>query len=58
MAVSEKYKGDKDAASKITTNITMGGSFGSLLGSIPAKAWVQMILKSDFFQSLLLTLAK
>ena len=37
MAVSEKYKGDKDAASKIANSITMGGSFGWLLGSMPAK---------------------
>ncbi len=37
MAVAEKYKGDKDAVNKIANSITMGGSFGWLLGSMPAK---------------------
>ena len=35
--VAAKYKGDKDAASKIAANITKGGSFGWKLGSMPAK---------------------
>ncbi len=35
--VAAKYKGDKDAASKLAANITKGGSFGWKLGSMPAK---------------------
>lgn len=35
--VSAKYKGDKDAASKIAASITKGGSFGWKLGTMPAK---------------------
>ena len=35
--VATKYKGDKDAASKIAANVTKGGSFGWKLGSMPAK---------------------
>ena len=35
--VAAKYKGDKDAASKIAANVTKGGSFGWKLGSMPAK---------------------
>lgn len=37
MDVSAKYKGDKDAASKIAANITKGGSFGWKLGKMPPK---------------------
>jgi cytochrome c551/c552 len=37
MEISEKYKGDKDAANKIATSITMGGSFGWEFGEMPAK---------------------
>ncbi|MCE9550039.1 MAG: c-type cytochrome [Betaproteobacteria bacterium] len=37
MEISMKYKGDKDAASKIATNITTGGSFGWEFGEMPAK---------------------
>jgi cytochrome c len=33
--VSEKYKGDKAASSKIAVNIAKGGSFGWFLGSMP-----------------------
>jgi cytochrome c len=33
MDVSAKYKGDKDAASKIASNITKGGMFGWKLGN-------------------------
>lgn len=35
--VAAKYKGDKDAASKIAANVTKGGAFGWKLGSMPAK---------------------
>jgi cytochrome c len=37
MDVSAKYKGDKDAASKVAASITKGGSFGWKLGTMPAK---------------------
>ena len=37
MEISEKYKGDKDAAQKIAANITMGGAFGWEFGEMPAK---------------------
>jgi len=37
MDVSKKYKGDKDAASKIALNITKGGAFGWKLGNMPPK---------------------
>ncbi|MGA7749652.1 MAG: c-type cytochrome [Gallionella sp.] len=37
MDVSAKYKGDKDAASKIAASIAKGGSFGWKLGTMPAK---------------------
>ena len=37
MDVSAKYKGDKQAASKIAASITKGGSFGWKLGSMPPK---------------------
>ena len=37
MAVSEKYKSDKDAVGKITASITKGGSFGWKFGTMPAK---------------------
>jgi len=33
MDVSKKYKGDKEAASKIAANITKGGAFGWKLGN-------------------------
>ena len=35
--VAAKYKGDKEAASKIAANITKGGAFGWKLGTMPAK---------------------
>ncbi len=35
--ISEKYKDDKDAANKIATSITKGGSFGWEFGEMPAK---------------------
>ena len=35
--VAAKYKGDKDAASKIAANVTKGGMFGWKMGSMPAK---------------------
>ena len=35
--VAAKYKGDKDAASKIAANVTKGGAFGWKMGSMPAK---------------------
>jgi cytochrome c len=37
MDISAKYKGDKDAASKIAASITNGGSFGWKLGKMPPK---------------------
>jgi cytochrome c len=35
--ISAKYKGDKDAASKIVANITKGGQFGWKLSAMPPK---------------------
>ena len=35
--VSAKYKGDKDAVSKIIANVTKGGAFGYKLGTMPPK---------------------
>ena len=35
--VAAKYKGDKDAVSKMTANITKGGAFGWKLGMMPPK---------------------
>jgi len=35
--VSKKYKGDKDAATKIAENVTKGGSFGWNMGKMPPK---------------------
>jgi cytochrome c len=35
--ISAKYKGDKDAASKIAASINKGGSFGWKLGKMPPK---------------------
>lgn len=35
--VSNKYKDDKDAASKIAASITKGGAFGWNMGMMPAK---------------------
>lgn len=37
MDISTKYKGDKNAASKIAANVTQGGSFGWKLGKMPPK---------------------
>lgn len=37
MDVAAKYKGDKEAASKIAASITKGGAFGWKMGSMPAK---------------------
>ena len=35
--VAAKYKGDKDAVSKMVANITKGGAFGYKLGTMPPK---------------------
>ncbi len=35
--IAAKYKGDKDAASKMIANITKGGEFGYKLGKMPPK---------------------
>ena len=35
--IAAKYKGDKDAASKMAANVTKGGAFGWKMGSMPAK---------------------
>lgn len=35
--VAAKYKGDKDAVSKMTANIAKGGAFGWKLGMMPPK---------------------
>ncbi len=35
--VAAKYKGDKDAVSKMIANITKGGEFGYKLGKMPPK---------------------
>lgn len=37
MDVSRKYKGDAEAASKITANVTKGGAFGWKLGTMPPR---------------------
>ena len=37
MDVSKKYKGDKEAASKMAANIAKGGEFGWKLGKMPPK---------------------
>jgi len=37
MDISAKYKGDKDAASKLAASITKGGSFGWKMGAMPPK---------------------
>jgi len=58
MAVSEKYKGDKDAASKIAANITMGGSFDWLFGSMPAKGLGANNSEIQFLSKLIADLAK
>ena len=34
--VAKKYKGDKDAASKIAANVAKGGEFGWKMGKMPA----------------------
>lgn len=58
MAVSEKYKGDKDAAKKIANSITMGGSFGWLLGSMPAKGLGANDAEIRFLSKFITDLAK
>lgn len=35
--VAAKYKGDKEAVSKIVANVTKGGAFGWKLGMMPPK---------------------
>ena len=35
--ISAKYKGDKDAVSKMVANITKGGAFGWKLSAMPPK---------------------
>ena len=35
--ISAKYKGDKEAVSKMSANITKGGAFGWKLGAMPPK---------------------
>jgi cytochrome c len=37
MDISAKYKGDKDAASKIAASVTSGGAFGWKMGKMPPK---------------------
>lgn len=37
MDVAKKYKGDKDAAGKISANIAKGGAYGWNLGQMPPK---------------------
>jgi cytochrome c len=37
MDISAKFKGDKEAVSKIAASITKGGSFGWKLGAMPPK---------------------
>ncbi|CAG9933085.1 c-type cytochrome [Candidatus Nitrotoga arctica] len=58
MAISEKYKGDKDAANKIATSITMGGSFGWLFGSMPAKGLGANDSEIQFLSKFIADLAK
>ena len=55
MEISKKYKGDKDAVSKIAASITMGGvRLAGNLEKCQPKALTQTMLKSSPFQSLLL----
>lgn len=35
--IAAKYKGDKEAASKIAASVTKGGAFGWKLGTMPPK---------------------
>lgn len=58
MAVSEKYKGDKDAVSKIAANITVGGTFGWLFGSMPAKGLGANDSEIQFLSKFIADLAK
>ena len=37
MDISAKYKGDKDAVSKIIAGVTNGGAFGWKMGKMPPK---------------------
>lgn len=37
MDISAKYKGDRDAVSKIAANVTKGGTYGWKMGEMPAK---------------------
>ena len=37
--IAAKYKGDKDAVSKIAANITKGGAFDWKMGKMPAKGY-------------------
>lgn len=57
MAVSEKYKGDKDAASKIATSITVGESFGWLYGYMPVKGLGANDSEIQFFSKFIADLA-
>lgn len=54
--IAAKYKGDKDAESKLIANITKGGSFGWKMGSMPAKGMgandAQIKAMADFIISL------
>jgi len=45
--VAAKYKGDKDAASKLTAHINSGGEFGWKLGKMPAKGLGGMATDAD-----------
>ena len=45
--VSAKYKGDKDAISKITAHVNSGGEFGWKLGKMPAKGLGGMATDAD-----------
>ncbi|MBL0038618.1 MAG: c-type cytochrome [Candidatus Nitrotoga sp.] len=58
MAVSEKYKDDKDAASKIAANITVGGSFGWLFGYMPARGLGANDSEIQFLSKFIADLAK
>ena len=58
MAVSEKYKGDKNATSKIANSITTDGSFGWLFGSMPAKGLGAHDSEIQFLSKFIADLAK
>jgi cytochrome c len=47
MDVAAKYKGDKQAVSKIAASIAKGGEFGWKLGKMPAKGLGGMASDAD-----------